>query len=45
MATSTWAGQTFETLSGLPEGDVILEELRHGAFEIEASTAILLEFI
>lgn len=41
----TWAGQSFETLSGLPEGDVTLEEVKNGVFEIQASTAILLEFV
>lgn len=41
---STWAGQSFETLSGLPEGEVTLEEVQKGMFEIQPSTAILLEF-
>ncbi|KAG6367905.1 hypothetical protein INS49_002104 [Diaporthe citri] len=40
----TWAGQSFETLSGLPEGQVTLEEVDNGMFEIQPSTAILLEF-
>lgn len=40
----TWAGQSFETLSGVPTGDVTDEVVQNGEFELPASSAVLLSF-
>ncbi|RSM04452.1 hypothetical protein CEP52_006788 [Fusarium oligoseptatum] len=40
----TWAGQSFETLSGSPEGDVKIEKVTGGRFNLPASSIALLTF-
>lgn len=40
----TWAGQSFETTSGMPEGDVVEEQVEGGLFDLPASSIALLTF-
>ncbi|KAM0414542.1 hypothetical protein ACHAPT_013616, partial [Fusarium lateritium] len=40
----TWAGQSFETLSGRPEGDMKDEKVTGGRFNLLASSIALLTF-
>ncbi|KAH9215802.1 hypothetical protein DL95DRAFT_499780 [Leptodontidium sp. 2 PMI_412] len=40
----TWAGQSFETISGRPEGDVVKEAVVGGVFELPASSIALVTF-
>ncbi|KAH6873462.1 hypothetical protein B0T10DRAFT_416446 [Thelonectria olida] len=40
----TWAGQSFETLSGKPEGKVGVKEVKGGSFNLPASSIALVNF-
>uniref|UniRef100_A0A0D2XRG6 Beta-glucuronidase C-terminal domain-containing protein n=1 Tax=Fusarium oxysporum (strain Fo5176) TaxID=660025 RepID=A0A0D2XRG6_FUSOF len=40
----TWAGQSFETSSGAPEGEIKVKKVKDGSFNLPASSIALVEF-